>query len=372
MLVSTAMVNGFTSEISEKIFGFWGHIHVKSFGSNESFEDSPMKIEEEMLHQIKSNDFVRSLNIYAHKAGIIKTKTDIEGIILKGLGTDYDWSFFNSYLIEGGVLNLNDSIVSREVMISKVTANRLKLKIDDYLIIYFLKKNSNDPIGRKFKVKGIYNTGLEEYDKNFILGDISMIRSLNKWNKDEVGGIEVNVKNIAKIEDNEQTLYYSSLGNNHYSETIYEIYPNIFEWLALQRSNEKIILSLMILVAIFNMVSTLLILILDRTNMIGILKSMGAPNAQIRKIFLYNAAYIIIGGMIIGNLISFVIIFTQQQFGIIQLPEDAYYVSTAPIKVNWLYFMLINLGTIISCLLALLLPSYLIQKIDPIKTIRYN
>ncbi len=370
MLITTATVNGFQNHISRKIFGFWGHIHISKYSLNNSYEDlNPVTVYQSFYPAIDTVPGIKHIQVYAHKAGIIKTNNEIEGVVLKGISTDFDWSFFKEYLIEGKVFEITDSVKSNDILISHTTANRLQLKAGDGLAIYFVQ---NPPLVRKFNISGIYKTGLEEYDEKYALIDIKHIQKLNNWEEDQVGGFEVFLDRMEDLPYFSDLLYYEIAGQDLEVQNIKEINPNIFEWLALQDMNEQVILGLMILVAIINMITALLILILERTNMIGILKSLGATDWVIRKIFLYNAAYIVGWGLVIGNLLGLSICWLQLKFGFIKLPEESYYISVAPIDIEPMTVIALNVGTMIVCLFALIWPSFLATSINPIKAIRFK
>ncbi len=372
MVVSVSMVNGFTSEIQNKLFGFWGHIHIDHLDNNQTFDETPISKNQQFVDDIDTIKSIESIHAYAYKPGIIKTKDNIEGIIIKGLGTDYDWTFIQSFIKEGEVLQLKEGETIRELMISETTAKRLNLEVDSKVIIYFMRTEVADRIGRAFQVKGIFNTGLEEYDKQFVLADINVIRELNGWSEDQIGGFEVKLKDVSQLLEMDEFIYKDLIGPELKTETIMESNPNIFEWLRLQKFNEFIILLLMLVVAILNMITALLILILDRTKMIGTLKALGANNGFIRRVFIYNAMYIITWGIILGNVVGLGLCLIQKYFHIIKLPEDSYYVTVAPVKINLLHIAGINLATIAICTLVLLLPAMLISRISPVKAIRFE
>ena len=369
MIVSTALVNGFQNEISSKVYGFWGHIHITKYGFGRSFEDDPLPKNQAFYPALQEHENVRSIQVFANKAGIIKTEDQIEGIILKGVGDDFRWDFFKKYLVKGSTFNSADSVVSRHILISSQTASRLSLDTGDLVNVYFIQ---NPPRLRRLEVKGIYNSGLEEYDKYYALVDIRHIQRLNDWQDNMVSGFEVYVNDVDELEKTAEQIYSQILGPDLTAQTIKEIYPNIFDWLELQNFNEALILSLMTLVAAINMITCLLILILERTNMIGILKALGAQNNSIRRIFLYKAGYILVFGMGAGNLLGIGICLLQKRFEFIRLPEESYYVSVAPVDLNVLSILILNAGTFIICMLALLLPAILAGKITPVKAIRFQ
>ena len=517
MIISTATVRGFKSSISEKIFGFWGHIHITSSyaPSSYAFEVSPMSIKQDYYPAIDSirrityavglndpndlNDLntksthagIRHIQSFAQKEGIIKANDQIEGIILRGVGPDFDWNFLSRYITDGSKLDSLKNDNRDQIMISETTAKRLKLKVGDDFLIYFVQGGNAQ--AQKFRVKGIFKTGLEEYDKRFAIVQLNKIQELNNWrpyrnygpehwledekinllgvtdtsfkenraaiaahivsgkipesfdnpnekgiiitkqiatlrNKNVGDTIQFSFKDFGKdlyvykykvaaiyeapsdpnwqitavvpwhsldalnkelpaqvsgfevfVEDMRDLDAFGNYINNNillnreqYANTIKELEPNIFDWLSLTDMNELIILVLMIIVSIINMTTSLMILILERTNMIGILKALGARNWSIREIFLYNAAYIVGLGMLIGNVLGIGLCLIQHHFGIVTLPEDMYYVSVAPVKLEWLPIVLLNLGTLIITLVVLIIPSWLVSRIDPVKAIRFK
>lgn len=374
MLISTSLVNGFRATISDKVYGFWGHINISKQSLRNSFDDEPIYNKSEFVDEIHSIDGVTAVQVYARKAAIMKTKTDIEGIIMKGIGADFDWQLFDKYIIDGTPLDLKQTDVSRGTIISKSTAERLGFSIGDSVLIHIIDQKESgeyEQMFRRLRIDGIYNTGLEEFDKLFILVDIRHIQRLNNWTADQIGGYEVFIDNpddiyaTEKLVDKKADPFWDV-------QTIQQIIPSVFDWLNLQKVNEWIILTLMVMVALINMVTSLLILILERTNMIGILKALGSSNNSIRKIFLLNAANIILKGMMWGNIIGLGLCILQQQFGLIKLPEASYYVSVAPVQINILWVAIINIGTFMVSILFLIIPSVLVSKILPIKAIRFN
>jgi len=318
----------------------------------------------------QTNAGISHIQVFATLPGIIRSKDEIEGIILKGIGADYNWQNLNEYLKEGRKLVLTDSIISREILISRQTANRLSLEVDDRLVVHFIK--NNDQIQKRFTVAGIYKTGLEEYDQKFAIVDIRILQKLLDWDENQVGGFEVFIEDIDDLDPINEHIYIEEIPNDLFSQTIRDKSPSIFDWLELQDINEIVILALMILVSIINMITALMILILERTNMIGTLKSLGYTNWGIRKIFLYYATYIICIGLFWGNLIGISICMTQDYFEIIKLSEADYYLSYAPIEFNWLSILGLNLGTLIITLIFLIIPSYLVTRISPVEAIRFK
>jgi lipoprotein-releasing system permease protein len=322
----------------------------------------------EQLQTTKS--WISHIQVFAVKPGIIKAKSQIEGILLKGVGSDFNWQFMRQYLQEGDTLNLADTAVSSQILISRQTADRLRVGVGDDFVVHFVQ--GGNQLKRRFAVAGIYKTGLEEYDKVFALVDIRQIQRLLGWQADEVGGFEVFIDDIDDLNLINNYLYYNKLPNDLFSETVRTKFPEIFEWLDLQDINEVVILSLMVIVALINMITALMILILERTNMIGTLKALGTSNWSIRRIFLIYAGYIVVVGLFWGNLIGIGLCVLQEQFELIQLSEENYYLSVAPVELQFWSILLINVGTLVVTLLFLIVPSYLVTRISPIKAIRFN
>ena len=378
MIISVATVTGFQETISKKIFGFWGHIHITHFDSNRSFETLPISLDQEFYPSLSNTDAIEHIQMFATKAGIIKTDQDIEGIVLKGVGPDYNWNFFREFLVDGDILKFEDSVTHKGIIISRATAKRLKIKTGDDLRIYFIiqrkagESGMPPPRARRLTVTGIFNTGLEEYDRNYALVDIRHIQKLNNWDQGQVGGFEVFIKDVDQLDELGDHIYYNVIGSELYAQTVREFDPNIFDWLDLQDVNVVIILLIMIIVAVINMTTTLLILILERTNMIVILKALGFNDWSVRKIFLYNAVYIIGIGLFWGNLLGIGLCLIQQEFGLLTLPEESYYLSEAPVKLDWLFISLLNFGTMTVCLLVLIIPTWLIARIEPVRAIRFS
>ncbi len=399
MIATSALISGFKKEITDKIFGFWGHIHITDVNSNRSLVEAyPLKKDEkfiaavENIKSVEYPDFGRFLGFefpnmmvdretkggishvqtFAMRPGIIQTKNQIEGIILKGAGEDYDWKFFDDYLQEGKILNAKSTSDTRQILISRYTADRLETEVGKKFLVHFVDNGETVPL--RFEVAGIYKTGLEEYDKKFAMVNISVIQELVGWTENQVGGYEIFVENIDDLDvlSNYIDLDVKELPNHLYAETIRQKFPPIFEWLNLQDLNEIVILALMLIVCIINMITALLILILERTKMIGVLKSMGASDWSVRKIFLNYAGFIILNGLFWGNLIGVGLCLAQKCFGLIKLSEADYYLSVAPIDLNLWTVLLLNLGTFVLTLFCLVLPTWLVTRINPVKAIRFN
>lgn len=374
MLLTVSIVLGFKQEIRNKTIGFGGHIQITNFDTNNSFEMKPVSLSNDLRVSLSRLQGIKSISAFATKPGIIKTNEAFQGIVLKGIGQDFDKEFFQNNLVEGEFIQTGDSLLN-EALISRHMARLFKLKTGDSFYTYFI----NDQVrARRFTVKGIYSTNFVEYDKLFIITDIRQIQQLNSWEPNEFSGYELRLTDFDQLDSTNDQVYAltSSVvqedGSGYYSRTIRELNPQIFSWLDLLDINVWVILALMFAVAGFNMISGLLILILERTSMIGILKSIGATNWSVRKIFLYHSLFLIGKGMIWGNIAGLVIITLQYYTGIIPLDPEAYYVSTVPVLFNWPLFILLNVGTFVLSIAIMIGPSYLITKIVPAKIIRYE
>ncbi|MEI6866207.1 FtsX-like permease family protein [Flavicella sp.] len=372
MLVTVATGVGLQQRIREKISVFKGHIQIINYDNNSSeTTQNPISINQDFYPDFSNLKEVIHVQPFATKAGIIRTEKDFEGVVLKGVSIDYDWSGIGEYLIEGK-LPVFTKETSTEVLISKIVSDRLGILVDDKFDMYFIKDNSARlPNRRVFTVSGIYNSGFKEFDESFVLGDIKHIQKLNKWKENQVGGFEVFVDDFSKINETGLDIY-KQIDPMLNSLTLVELFPAIFEWLKLFDINIAIIIGIMVLVAGINMITALLVLILERTQTIGVLKALGSTNWSIRKLFLYNASYLIFRGLLIGNIIGLTLLFIQKYFAIIKLNPETYYVSSAPVSINLWQVLALNIGTLVLCLLMLLIPSYIITKISPAKAVKFE
>lgn len=375
MILAVTIVTGFKNEIKNKIIGFGSHIQIINYDSNTSYETIPID-KNQNFYPYKSNiNGVKHIQIFATKAGIIKANSEIQGVVLKGIDKDFDWSFFSTNLIAGNKLKIEDSVKNNNIIISEKIANLLNLSIGSDVEMYFIQ---DPPRMRKFSVSGIYKTSLEEFDKIYVLADIKHIQKLNNWNENQISGFEIMLSDFNQLDacDEEITKIISNKFNSDGSllttQTITEKYPQLFDWLELQNMNVWIILLLMVFVAGFNMVSGILILILERTNMIGVLKSLGATNVSIRKIFLYNATYLTALGLFWGNIAGISLSLIQKYTGIIKLNPDTYYVDTVPINFDIVHLLLLNFGTLVITVAMLIIPSLIISWISPVKAIQFD
>ncbi|MEI6555750.1 MAG: FtsX-like permease family protein [Paludibacter sp.] len=375
MIIAVAVVIGFKREIRNKTIGFGGHIQITNFDNNNTFETNPIRVDKTLMTKISAIDGVKHVQRFSTKPGIIKTDTEFQGIVLKGIDSGFDWKFFKSNLVEGKIFQTSNTTATNEIVISKYLANLLGLKLGDSFFTYFIQ---NQVRARKFKIVGIYSTNFIEYDKLFILTDMRHVQALNGWDTDSFSGLEVLIYDFKPIDEVGDAVYsatankFTKDGKAYATQTIKQINPQIFSWLDLLDMNVWVILILMLSVAGFNMISGLLILILERTNMIGILKSIGATDWSVRKIFLYHSLFLIGKGMLWGNVIGLSLCAIQYFTGIIPLDPEAYYVATVPVSFNWLYIFLLNAGTLLASILFMIGPSYLITKISPANIIRYE
>lgn len=372
MIVSIATGVGLQQKIRQKIASFNGHIIISGFTGNQSdVSKDPISVNQKFYPKFNSVKGIRHIQAVASKAGMIRTETAFEGIVYKGVGKDYDWANINEFLVEGRIPNLKANLTT-EVIISQFLANRLDLKLGQSFNTFFMKEDLNKmPKSRRFQIVGIFNSGFQEFDSSFILGDIRHVQMINRWKQDQVGSFEVFVDDFSSIQTKTNEVY-NEIPSTLNVQPITEKFYYIFEWLQLFDVNIIVILIIMIIVATINMIVALLVLILERTQMIGILKAMGTNNWSIRKIFLYNAFYLILRGLFWGNLIGIGFLILQKQFGIVKLNPESYYVNVAPVDINLFYIAALNIGTIVVCLIVLLVPSYIITKISPAKTIRFE
>ena len=375
MIIAIAVVTGCKKEIGGKTIGLGSHMQIINYDGNRSYETRPISKNQNFIPKIKQIEGVRHIQVFALKPGIIKTDTDIQGVVLKGIGPDFDWNFFKKSLVEGNTFELSDTVTTNKTIISKTLASLLKLKVGDNFAMYFVQQ---PPRLRKFTISGIYDTKMAEFDKIFIFGDIRHVRKLNDWKDDQVSGFEILVDDFDKI--NDLTVKVDDIagftffddGSKLKVQSIIDKYPTIFDWLGLQDLNAIILIVIMLVVAGINMISGLLIIILERTKMIGVLKAMGAENTLIRKIFLIQSSFIVLRGLIFGNLIGISLCLLQKEFSFIKLDEASYYLSTVPIHLNAINILLLNLGTFIVTIAMLVVPSMVISRISPEKTIKFD
>lgn len=368
MIASFAILSGFQEKIQAKIFSFGSHIQVTRYDISRSFEESPISKNTELYTNKGSIKNIAHIQVFSQKPGLLKTDDEVSGVIVKGIGPDFNLESFKPNIIKGDFISFSDSSYSKDILISKKIANKLKLNINDTVLVYFVQ---NPPRYRKLEIKGIYETGLEEFDEFMIIGDIRLNQRLNSWPDSAVGGYEIFVKDFERLDETSQEVF-ESMDYELQLQKITDKYMQIFDWLALLNRNVIIFLVLILFVAAFNMVSTLLIMIMERTNMIGILKAVGANNKQIRMIFIYNGITIILKGILWGNIVGLGFCLLQYYFKIIPLDPENYYMTFVPIQWNWPVFLGINLLTLFIISLVLFVPVIIISNIKPVKSIKFD
>jgi lipoprotein-releasing system permease protein len=375
MIISICTVTGFKSEIRRKLIGFGSHIQILNLDSNSSFETNPISKHQPFAAILDSIPGIKHVQVFATKPGIMKSNDEIQGAVVKGIGSDFDWSFFRENLVEGESFAVDDSAATDRVLISAYMSKILGLKPGDRFAMYFI---DDRPRGRVFSVSGIYRTSLVEFDKQFILADIKHVQSLNGWEEDQVSGFEILIDNYDDLDRMKEAVFsiaglsFSSDGSKLKVVSIRDIYPQIFDWLGLIDKNVWVLLGLMLLVSVFNMVSCLLIMILDRTSMIGILKSLGSGDHFIRNVFLYQAGHLMIKGLFWGNLLGIGLCLLQDHFKFITLNPESYFLAYVPVNFNIWHIVLLNAGVLIITLTMLVLPSRVISRIDPARTLVFK
>lgn len=378
LILSVAIVTGYKSEVGRKVIGFGSHLQVINLDSNQSYETGPVNQNQSFLSEIKSIPGIRHIQTFATKPGIIRTDSDIKGVVLKGVGPDFDWSFFNENKIAGEPFPVQDTVRNNKVWISQQMAGLLNVNIGDKLTMFFINPTEFVPRQRRFELAGIYKTSLEEFDKMFVLVDINHIKRLNNWKDDEVSGFEILVDDFSQLEEQERAIHNILLRHTSPENPVLQVvsikekYRQIFDWLSLLDMNVWVILTLMVLVAGFNMVSSLLVIILERTQMIGILKAMGARSWSIRKVFLYFSVMLILKALVIGNVLGIGLCLLQKYTHVFKLDPGSYYLEYVPVNLTVLHVVLLNVGTVLVTTAMLLLPSYFITKVSPEKTIRFE
>jgi lipoprotein-releasing system permease protein len=375
MILAVAILTGFKEQIREKVVGFGSNIQIVNFDSNYSLETAPISEGQDFIPKIKNIPGIKHVQVFATKAGIIKTEDDIQGVVLKGVGSDFDWDYFSSCMVDGKIFTVNDTARTDMVIISKKISDMLRLKTGDSFAMFFVQ---DPPRQRKFTISGIYETSLEEFDKMYVFCDISHIKRLNGWKTDQVSGFEIFINDFDRLDEmyaevSDAIGYKIAEGEENFKVTsIRKKYPQIFDWLNFQDVNVVIIILLMLIVAGFNMISSLLILILEKTNMIGVLKALGSDDNTIRRIFLYQGAYLIGKGLLWGNIIGIGLALLQLKTGLVSLDPSSYYIKTVPVNFEIFHILLLNAGTMAVILIMLLVPSKLISRITPVKAIKYD
>lgn len=372
MLIAVATSTGMQYKIRDKMSGFKGHVQITNYDNNNSEVSTiPIDINQEFYPNFSDVEGVKKVQVFANKTGLIRTEKDFEGVVFKGVSKDYDWTFFEEYLVDGRLPNFNQAR-NREVLLSKYVMDRLQLKLNDTIAIFYVKNaESKTPKRRKSIIVGMYDTGFQQFDKNMMIGDIREVQHLNGWQENQVGGFEVLLNNFDDLPEKSVAIY-NSIPSTLNSRSIVDNNPTIFQWIDLFDNNVNFIVAIMIFIAGINMITALLVLILERVQMVGILKALGSSNWSIRKVFLYNASYLILQGLFWGNLIGISLLLIQKYFKIISLNPETYYVNTVPISINFWHIFLLNLGTLLLCLIMLIVPSYIVTKIRPSESIKFT
>ncbi len=375
MIITVSTVTGFKHGVYKKIIGFQAHISIKNRDINETYETLPVSKNQPFYPSITKIKGINHIQIYATKPGIIKTETEVQGIVLKGVGKDYNWNFLKENLVKGKLPDVSSEKKSKEILISQKTADLLGYNLGDKMDIYFIQ---NPPKARRFKICGIYKTGMTELDKMIAVCDIRQIQKINNWNSDQISGFEIFIDDYVNPEEmtekvqDEVASVISEDGSMLQVSNYMRDNTFIVQWLKLSDTNVAVILTLMIIVSVLSMIAALLTIILERTTMIGILKALGADNSEIISIFLYNGMFLILKGLIIGNILGLALLSVQKFFKLIPLNPDLYYVDSIPVNLNIFHFLMLDLGTLIISVFVLIFPAFLVAEISPAKTINFK
>ena len=378
MIITLAFANGFQEKVSQKVFSFWGHIRIQEKQPFKALiaEETPLVKNDSLVDIIKKDARIASIHPFATKYGMLKTKGEMEGVLVKGLDSTYDFDHIRDFIKEGRTIQFKDSSYNREILLSSYTAGQLGLKLNDRILIYFIRppdRTGEQKIGSdKLTVVGIYKTGIEEFDKTFAIADIKLIRRLNFWSRDQIGGYEIFLKDYKQIDDVADEIYYlENFPPTWDTQSVRNVSPNIFDWLNMQDVTRNVLIGFMIIVALINLITCLIILVLERVRMIGILKSLGATDWTVQKIFLQHSLIITVTGIVIGAVVGLGILYLQDATGFIKLKEEAYYLSEAAVKIVWWQVGAICGGTLLVCFLVLTIPTVLVKKIQPVQAIRF-
>lgn len=374
MIITLSFVNGFQESVSEKVFSFWGHgrISYRQPMKSSIAEEEPIEKNDVLANEIRRLPDVRSIYPFATKYAILKTPDEMEGVLMKGVDSSYDFSHLQAFLREGRWIQFNDSSYSRDIVVSTYTAKQLNLKLNDRVLIYFFRPDGSVRPDR-LTIVGLYKTSIQEYDNTFAIGDLKLLRRLNGWSDTEIGGYEIFLTDYKKMNAAVEAIRY-----NHQfpvtweAKTAQELYPHIFDWLNVQDTNQNILITIMVIIAVINLITCLIILVLERLRMIGVLKALGASNWTVQKIFLNHSAIITAAGIIIGTAFALALLVLQMKTGFLKLQEEAYYMETATVKILWWQVVAVCAGTLIVSFLVLLIPSFIVRKVQPIKAIHFK
>ncbi len=373
-IIAFAILYGFEDTVASKVFGFWGHVRVKNYEQAKSSiaEDTYIDRSQQVEALVRNTPNVRSINAYALKSAILSGKTEFDGLLMKGIERNFDTTSFTKFLKKGRWIAYNDTTFSKEIMLSQTVAELLKVNINDKLIVYCFDSESEKTRAKNVTVVGIYKTEIEEYDKQFFMCDLNLIRDLNFWDSTQIGGYEIYLNDIKQLETTSK-LIHENIPEQWQAKTIKEEFPNIFDWLTLLDKNKYVFLIVMGTVAIVNLITCLIILVLERIKMIGILKALGSSNKSIRSVFVYHTAFITITGIVLGTALGVGLCYLQLQTGWLKLSNaETYSVSTVPVLLKWQHVLGIGGGTLLVSIIILIIPSLIINKISPVKAIRFD
>ena len=374
MIITLSFVNGFQETVSQKVFSFWGHVRVGYRQPMKAAiaEEEPIQKNEDVVREVRSRNEVVSIHPFATRYAILKTTEEMEGVLVKGLDNSYDSTHLHQFMEEGRWIRFNDSTYSREIVISTYTAKQINLKLNDRVLIYFIRPDGSMRPD-KLTIVGMYKTGIEEYDKTFAIGDLRLIQRLNSWNPEQIGGYEIFLKDYEQMDILSRDVFESNTFPALWeTKTIREIYPNIFDWLDIQDTNQNILITIMTIIAVINLITCLIILVLERLRMIGILKALGATNWTVQRIFINHSVLITLTGIALGTMLALGLLWLQQATGFVRLQEEAYYMRTATVKIVWWQVLAVVGGTLLVSFLVLLIPSFIVRRIQPIKAIRFS
>ena len=373
MIITLAFTSGFQTVISQKVFSFWGHIRVQHFEQEKVAiaEELPIRKNDTVVRLLQGHPGVKTVQSFATKSAILKTEEALEGVLFKGVEKNYAFDNLQGFLQQGKWVSFPDSGYSNQIVLSEYTAKQLQLKVNDQLLVYFIQPNGASPRPRKLTISGIYRSGVEEFDRLIAIGDLRLIQRLNDWQPDEIGGYEIFLADYKRM-DRVNEAIFEELPMEWHSKTTRQIYPHIFDWLNLQNQTIAIVIIIMVVVAILNLITCLIILVLERTRMVGVLKALGSPDGNIQRVFLIHGAIITVSGILVGNIVAVFLCWLQQEYGFITLPEEMYYISTAAVNLVWWHIVLVDLGTFAVCFLALLIPTLVVRNIRPVKAIQFR
>ena len=375
MIVTLAFTNGFQETVSQKIFSFWGHVRVQYKQPLKSTiaEEEQIEKNDTVIDLIRQNPNVVSIHPFATKYAILKTKDEMDGVLMKGLDSSYNFDHIRRFMKQGRWLKFNDTTYSRDIIVSSYTANELNLNLNDKVVIYFIRPDGSLRPD-KLSIVGIYKTGIEDYDKTFAIGDLKLLQRLNGWQTNEIGGYEIFLKDYHQMEKVSDDIYYNieKFPSTWDTKTVRDLYPNIFDWLAMQDVTRNVLIGFMVAVAVINLITCLIILVLERIRMVGVLKALGARNWTVQKIFLQHSTLITITGIILGAVFGLGLCWLQQSTGFIKLNEEAYYMTEAAVKIVWWQIALICGCTLMICFLVLMIPSIIVRRVRPVKAIQFR